>query len=150
MTISMAVLGAQLVFSLIIFSFLQKLSPYLSLGRWLLVGRLVRYLHPSEEELRRAAGTPSNYQGRGKGTYHVFITFKGLTEIAHFFPGTKGRSRYYIFLINERLVYTYFGRGAYISVLKKHNLSKNCLPPFDTNILKWLIWDCSNDVLLND
>uniref|UniRef100_A0A8W8JK16 Transmembrane protein 161B n=1 Tax=Magallana gigas TaxID=29159 RepID=A0A8W8JK16_MAGGI len=63
----MAVLGAQLVFSLIIFSFLQKLSPYLSLGRWLLVGRLVRYLHPSEEELRRAAGTPSNYQGRGKG-----------------------------------------------------------------------------------
>lgn len=63
----MAVLGAQLVFSLIIFSFLQKLSPYLSLGRWLLVGRLVRYLHPSEDELRRAAGTPSNYQGRGKG-----------------------------------------------------------------------------------
>ncbi|XP_048769365.1 transmembrane protein 161B-like isoform X2 [Ostrea edulis] len=63
----MAVLGAQLVFSLIIFSFLQKLSPYLSFGRWLLVGRLVRYLHPSEEDLKRAAGTPSNYQGRGKG-----------------------------------------------------------------------------------
>lgn len=93
MTTSMAVLGAQLVFSLIIFSFLQKLSPYLSLGRWLLVGRLVRYLHPSEEELRRAAGTPSNYQGRGKGRYnnYVFITNKGVTEIAHFFSRGEGQ-----------------------------------------------------------
>lgn len=120
----MAVLGAQLVFSLIIFSFLQKLSPYLSLGRWLLVGRLVRYLHPSEEELRRAAGTPSNYQGRGKGMYHVFNTYKGQTEIAHFFPAKKGRSRYNIFLINERLMYTYFERGAYLSVLKKAQFVK--------------------------
>ena len=62
----MAVLGAQLVFSLIILSFLQKLSPYFSFGRWLLCGRLVRFLHPSDEDLRRAAGVPHN-SGKGKG-----------------------------------------------------------------------------------
>ncbi|KAK3098521.1 hypothetical protein FSP39_020286 [Pinctada imbricata] len=62
----MAVLGAQLVFSLIILSFLQKLSPYFSFGRWLICNKLVRYLHPTDESLRKAAGI-SHGGGRGKG-----------------------------------------------------------------------------------
>jgi len=36
--LTMAILGAQLVFSLIVFSFLQKLSCFYSFGRWLLAG----------------------------------------------------------------------------------------------------------------
>ncbi|XP_045197951.2 transmembrane protein 161B-like [Mercenaria mercenaria] len=66
----MAVLGAQLVFSLIVFSFLQKLSSFYSFGRWLLAGRLVRYLHPSDEELKKAAGIQSNGNLKGKGKRH--------------------------------------------------------------------------------
>ncbi|WAR07801.1 T161B-like protein [Mya arenaria] len=63
----MAILGAQLVFSLIVFSFLQKLSCFYSFGRWLLAGRLLRYLHPSDEELRKTAGLPAPGAGKGKG-----------------------------------------------------------------------------------
>ncbi|KAK3593876.1 hypothetical protein CHS0354_011481 [Potamilus streckersoni] len=55
----MAVFGAQLVFNLIIFSFLQKLSPIYSFGRWLLCGRLFRYLHPTDEQIKSAAGMSS-------------------------------------------------------------------------------------------
>ena len=52
----MAVLGAQFIFTIAMFSFLQKLSPYYSFGRWLLSNRLVRYLHPTDEELKQLAG----------------------------------------------------------------------------------------------
>lgn len=52
----MAVLGAQFVFTIAMFSFLQKLSPFYSFGRWLLSNRLVRYLHPTDEELKQLAG----------------------------------------------------------------------------------------------
>ncbi|XP_064616643.1 transmembrane protein 161B-like [Liolophura sinensis] len=63
----MAVLGAQLVFSMIVFSFLQKLSGYYSFGRWLLCDRLVRYLHPTDKELRELLGPPAtSHGGRGK------------------------------------------------------------------------------------
>ncbi|KAL4232618.1 hypothetical protein ACF0H5_007308 [Mactra antiquata] len=64
---TMAILGAQLVFSLIVFSFLQKLSCFYSFGRWLLAGKLVRYLHPTDEELRKAAGIPPPGPVKGKG-----------------------------------------------------------------------------------
>lgn len=52
----MAILGAQLVFSLIVFSVLQKLAKHFSFGRWLLCGKLFRFLHPTEAQLREAAG----------------------------------------------------------------------------------------------
>lgn len=55
----MAILGLQLVLSLIVFSFLNKVSPYFSFARWLLRGRLVRYLHPTDEDLKSAAGIPT-------------------------------------------------------------------------------------------
>ncbi|KAK7108773.1 transmembrane protein 161B-like [Littorina saxatilis] len=63
----MAVLGAQFVFTIGMFSFLQKLSPFYSFGRWLLSNRLVRYLHPTDEELKHLAGlTKSGEKGKGR------------------------------------------------------------------------------------
>lgn len=62
----MAILGVQLVLSLIMFSFLQKLGPYYSFGRWLLCNRLVRYLHPTDEDLKKAAGIPQNQNGKSR------------------------------------------------------------------------------------
>ncbi|KAK7457287.1 hypothetical protein BaRGS_00039259 [Batillaria attramentaria] len=67
----MAVLGAQFVFSLGMFSFLQKLSPFFSFGRWMLSSRLVRYLHPTDEELKQLAGIPTS-GGKGKGRRQDF------------------------------------------------------------------------------
>ena len=64
----MAILGVQLVFSMITASFLSKLSPHMSFARWLLCGKLVRYLHPSNEELRTLAGVPT-HTGYGKGKW---------------------------------------------------------------------------------
>lgn len=57
---TMAVLGVQLVFSMITASFLSKISPRKSFARWLLCSRLVRYLHPTDDELRTIAGVPSS------------------------------------------------------------------------------------------
>jgi len=54
----MAILGMQAVMTLVMISVLEKICPIYSLGRWLLTGqKLVRYLHPSDEELKKAAGT---------------------------------------------------------------------------------------------
>lgn len=53
----MAVMGVQLVVSLITASIMQKMSPHCSFARWLLCnGSLYRYKHPSEEELCALAG----------------------------------------------------------------------------------------------
>ena len=60
----MAILGAQLVFSMVFASMLSKLSGSLSLARWLLCGHLVKYLHPSDDELRTAAGIPIPHQSK--------------------------------------------------------------------------------------
>ena len=49
----MAVLGIQVVFSMVMFTFLHKLAPYFSIGRWLLSKRLYRYLHPTNDELNQ-------------------------------------------------------------------------------------------------
>jgi hypothetical protein len=57
----MAVLGVQLVFSMIMASVMSKFSAHFSFGRWLLCGgQLARYIHPSDEELRRLAGSSSS------------------------------------------------------------------------------------------
>ncbi|XP_031459960.1 transmembrane protein 161A [Phasianus colchicus] len=53
----MAVMGVQVVVSLLAASIMQKLAPHCSFARWLLCnGSLHRYKHPSEEELRALAG----------------------------------------------------------------------------------------------
>jgi len=57
----MAVLGIQFVITLMMATVLSRVGPHLSLARWLLTGRLaglVRYLHPSDEELRQFAPAP--------------------------------------------------------------------------------------------
>jgi len=61
----MAVLGLQLVFTMIMVSCLSKFSSHLSFGRWLLCrGGLARYVHPSDDELRRIAGVSTSSTGR--------------------------------------------------------------------------------------
>jgi len=53
----MALLGFQLCFTLIMASFLQKLTPIYSLGRWILCnGSLIFYREPSNEELLKLSG----------------------------------------------------------------------------------------------
>jgi len=66
----MAVLGVQIVFTMIMASVMSKLSAHFSFGRWLLCGgKLARYVHPSDEELRRLAGSSStNAVSRGKNS----------------------------------------------------------------------------------
>lgn len=55
----MALLGAQLVVTLVTVSIIQKLSPHFSFSRWLLCSTgLVRYLYPTNDELRSLAGVP--------------------------------------------------------------------------------------------
>jgi len=57
----MAVLGIQFVITLMMATVLSRVGPHLSLARWLLTSRfagLVRYLHPSDEDLRQFAPAP--------------------------------------------------------------------------------------------
>ncbi|NXK25011.1 T161A protein, partial [Arenaria interpres] len=52
-----AVMGVQVVVSLLAASLMQKMAPHCSFARWLLCnGSLLRYKHPSEEELCALAG----------------------------------------------------------------------------------------------
>ncbi|XP_058121142.1 transmembrane protein 161B [Anopheles ziemanni] len=81
----MALLGAQLVITLIMVSVIQKLSPHFSLAKWILCSTgLTRYLHPSDDELRKLSGVPrektkakkdkrNGQQANGDktGTFHV-------------------------------------------------------------------------------
>ena len=61
----MAVLGLQIVFTMIMVSCLSKFSAHMSFGRWLLCcGGLARYVHPSDDELRRIAGVSTSSAGR--------------------------------------------------------------------------------------
>nr|XP_044998214.1 transmembrane protein 161A isoform X3 [Jaculus jaculus] len=55
----MAVLGVQLMVTLLTATLMHRLAPHCSFARWLLCnGSLFRYKHPSEEELRALAGKP--------------------------------------------------------------------------------------------
>jgi len=57
----MAVLGIQFVITMMMATVLSRVGPHLSLARWLLCSKfagLVRYLHPSDEELRVHAPAP--------------------------------------------------------------------------------------------
>ena len=65
----MAVLGIQVVFSMVMFTFLHKLAPYYSFGRWLMSKRLYRYLHPTNEELKQIMSNGS-HSGNNKQQSH--------------------------------------------------------------------------------
>lgn len=59
--IKQALLGAQLVMTLIMVSVIQKLSPHYSLAKWILCSTgLIRFLHPTDNELKTLAGMYSN------------------------------------------------------------------------------------------
>ncbi|XP_066259229.1 transmembrane protein 161B [Euwallacea similis] len=59
----MALLGAQLVITLIMISIIQKLGPHFSFAKWLLCSTgLVRYLYPTNDELRQLANI--KYKGK--------------------------------------------------------------------------------------
>ncbi|KAK0064371.1 transmembrane protein 161B [Biomphalaria pfeifferi] len=68
----MAVFGVQVVFSLVMFTFLHKMAPYYSLGRWIMSKRLYRYLHPTNEELKQLSSgnvpgkSNTNQSGKNK------------------------------------------------------------------------------------
>ncbi|XP_066460635.1 transmembrane protein 161A [Eleutherodactylus coqui] len=53
----MAVMGVQMVVTLLVASVMQRVSPHYSLARWLLCnGSLFRFKHPTEDELRALSG----------------------------------------------------------------------------------------------
>ncbi|XP_072260723.1 transmembrane protein 161A [Pyxicephalus adspersus] len=53
----MAVMGIQMVVTLLVASIMQRVSPHYSFARWILCnGSLFRYKHPTEDELRALAG----------------------------------------------------------------------------------------------
>ena len=59
----MGILGVQVVVTMIVASFLHKLSPYYSFGRWLAVSDMRRYVPPRDSQLQAHACGP----GRGGG-----------------------------------------------------------------------------------
>ncbi|XP_019760773.2 transmembrane protein 161B [Dendroctonus ponderosae] len=57
----MALLGAQLVITLVMISIIQKIGPHFSFAKWLICSTgLVRYLYPTNEELRQLANIPKD------------------------------------------------------------------------------------------
>ena len=57
----MAVFGVQIVITMMMATVLSRVGPHLSLARWLLTSSyagLVRYIHPSDEELKQYAPAP--------------------------------------------------------------------------------------------
>ncbi|XP_043517829.1 transmembrane protein 161B [Frieseomelitta varia] len=65
----MALLGAQLVITLIMVSVIQKVTPHFSLARWILCSTgLTRYLYPTDQQLRTLAGVPKEKSKKGKHT----------------------------------------------------------------------------------
>jgi hypothetical protein len=59
----MGILGVQVVVTMIVASFLHKLSPYYSFGRWLAVSDMRRYVPPRDSQLQAHVCGP----GRGGG-----------------------------------------------------------------------------------
>lgn len=66
----MALFGVQFVLSVVMATMLQKFSPYISLARWILCNNhLVRYLHPTDDELKSLIGknaTGNATKGKGR------------------------------------------------------------------------------------
>ncbi|ESO12572.1 hypothetical protein HELRODRAFT_63383 [Helobdella robusta] len=62
----MALFGVQVVFSMIVAFLLSKFTGQYSFGRWILCRKLARYLHPTDDELRKIAGS----SGQGSNKQH--------------------------------------------------------------------------------
>ncbi|RZF34283.1 hypothetical protein LSTR_LSTR007730 [Laodelphax striatellus] len=67
----MALLGTQLVVTLAMVSIIQKLGPHYSLARWLLCSTgLIRFLHPTNDELKTLASIPKDKKSNRKDRRH--------------------------------------------------------------------------------
>ena len=61
-------LGVQIVITMVVASVMSKVGPYNSFARWILTSSgLVRYMHPSDEELKSLAMIPRD-RNRKKGS----------------------------------------------------------------------------------
>jgi len=75
----MALLGTQLVVTLVMVSVIQKLSPHFSFSRWLLCSTgLIRYLYPTNDELKTLARVPKE-KPKGKKDHRGKHTENGRT-----------------------------------------------------------------------
>lgn len=64
-------MGTQLVVTLVMISVIQKLGQHYSFARWLLCSTgLVRYLYPTDSELRQLANIPKDKPKSKKGGKH--------------------------------------------------------------------------------
>ncbi|XP_047528576.1 transmembrane protein 161B [Vanessa atalanta] len=101
----MALLGAQLVITLIMVSVIQKLGNY-SFARWLLCSQgLYRYLYPDNSELKALAGVPKDKPKGKKGgknesngkpeTFHIPRSLDIQLEIAPVTPLDVVHLRFY-------------------------------------------------------
>ncbi|XP_077297825.1 transmembrane protein 161-like emei isoform X2 [Arctopsyche grandis] len=78
----MALLGAQLVITLVMVSVIQKIGSHYSFARWLLCSTgLFRYLYPTDDELRTLAGVPKE-KGKSKKSHKGSET-NGKVETFH-------------------------------------------------------------------
>ena len=60
-------LGVQIVITMVVASIMSKVGPYLSFARWMLSSSgLVRYVHPSDEELKELALIPKPEKKKNK------------------------------------------------------------------------------------
>ncbi|XP_074094313.1 transmembrane protein 161-like emei [Cotesia typhae] len=63
----MALLGIQLVITLVVVSVIQKINPHFSLAKWILCSTgLIRYLYPTNDELKSLANIPKEKPRKGK------------------------------------------------------------------------------------
>ena len=73
-------LGVQIVITMVVASIMSKVGPYLSFARWMLTSSgLVRYIHPSDEELKELALIPKPDKKKKHKVdnfyYHSFYPF---------------------------------------------------------------------------
>ena len=60
-------LGVQIVITMVVASIMSKVGPYLSFARWMLSSSgLVRYVHPSDDELKELALIPKPEKKKNK------------------------------------------------------------------------------------
>ena len=92
----MAIFGFQGLVTIIVMTFLQKIAKYYSLGRYILLD-LVYYLHPSDDDLKKAAGLSSSH-GKDKNKGNVRWRNKQNHKDNNEVSGSLVVSGYYIFL----------------------------------------------------
>lgn len=75
-----------MVITLVMVSFIQKLSPHYSFAKWILCRTgLFRYLHPTDDELRTKGGVPKERPAKGKNKQHQNGVGNGTGGTSHQF-----------------------------------------------------------------